>query len=84
MNYDILLTAPKISNKKSLFLGLIQTKWCRLSESNQQPIDYKSIALPVELRRRLLYYNSFIKNKNQVKNKKKLKIFLEGKNVYKF
>ena len=23
--------------------------WCRLSESNQQPIDYKSIALPIEL-----------------------------------
>ena len=25
--------------------------WCRLLESNQQPIDYKSIALPVELSR---------------------------------
>ena len=27
------------------------TKWCRLSESNQQPDDYKSTALPIELRR---------------------------------
>ncbi len=27
------------------------SRWCRLSESNQQPIDYKSIALPIELRR---------------------------------
>ncbi len=26
-------------------------KWCRLSESNQQPTDYKSVALPIELRR---------------------------------
>ena len=25
--------------------------WCRLSESNQQPTDYKSVALPIELRR---------------------------------
>ena len=25
--------------------------WCLLPESNQQPIDYKSIALPIELRR---------------------------------
>ena len=29
-------------------------KWCRLSESNQQPDDYKSTALPIELRRRLV------------------------------
>ena len=28
--------------------------WCRLSESNQQPDDYKSTALPIELRRRMV------------------------------
>ncbi len=28
--------------------------WCRLSESNQQPTDYKSVALPIELRRHFL------------------------------
>ena len=28
-------------------------KWCRLSESNQQPDDYKSTALPIELRRHI-------------------------------
>ena len=27
--------------------------WCRLSESNQQPTDYKSVALPIELRRQI-------------------------------
>ena len=27
--------------------------WCRLSESNQQPDDYKSTALPIELRRHI-------------------------------
>ena len=26
--------------------------WCRLSESNQSPTDYKSVALPDELKRR--------------------------------
>ena len=25
--------------------------WCRLSESNQRPTDYKSVALPTELSR---------------------------------
>ena len=30
------------------------TKWCRLSESNQQPDDYKSTALPIELRRHMV------------------------------
>ena len=32
----------------------LKIKWCRLSESNQQPIDYKSIALPIELRRQMV------------------------------
>ena len=27
--------------------------WCRLKESNLQPIDYKSIALPIEPSRHL-------------------------------
>ena len=31
----------------------IMNVWCRLSESNQQPDDYKSTALPIELRRHL-------------------------------
>ncbi len=26
--------------------------WCRLAESNHQPTDYDSVALPIELRRR--------------------------------
>ena len=26
-------------------------RWCRLPELNQQPTDYKSVALPIELRR---------------------------------
>ena len=26
-------------------------KWCRLSDSNQPPTDYKSVALPDELKR---------------------------------
>jgi hypothetical protein len=25
--------------------------WCRLTESNRQPTDYDSVALPIELRR---------------------------------
>ena len=28
-----------------------QKKWCRLRESNPQPTDYKSVALPVTLSR---------------------------------
>ncbi len=28
-------------------------KWCRREESNPQPTDYKSVALPIELHRRL-------------------------------
>ncbi len=34
--------------------------WCRLSESNQSPTDYKSVALPDELKRhttQLVYRN---------------------------
>ncbi len=30
----------------------IPPKWCRLRESNPQPTDYKSVALPVTLSRR--------------------------------
>lgn len=29
----------------------ISPKWCRLSDSNQPPTDYKSVALPNELKR---------------------------------
>ena len=38
---------PKSSASASSAIGA----WCRLSESNQQPDDYKSTALPIELRR---------------------------------
>ena len=38
---------PKSSASASSAIGA----WCRLSESNQQPTDYKSVALPIELRR---------------------------------
>ena len=30
--------------------------WCRLKDLNPQPTDYKSVALPVELSRRLYFY----------------------------
>ncbi len=32
---------------------LYQLEWCRLPESNWRPTDYKSVALPTELSRRL-------------------------------
>ena len=41
---------PKSSASASSAIGA----WCRLSESNQQPDDYKSTALPIELRRLLI------------------------------
>ena len=31
--------------------GISPFKWCRLSDSNQSPTDYKSVALPNELKR---------------------------------
>ena len=40
-------------------------QWCRQTESNRQPIDYKSIALPIELCRQMLIYNNFFIIKNQ-------------------
>ncbi len=33
------------------FAILLFEKWCLLPELNQQPTDYKSVALPIELRR---------------------------------
>ena len=44
---------PKSSASASSAIGA----WCRLSESNQQPDDYKSTALPIELRR---HYKRFV------------------------
>ena len=32
--------------------GALTVGWCRLSESNGRPTDYKSVALPTELKRR--------------------------------
>ncbi len=32
---------------------MLLIRWCRLSESNQQPTDYKSVPLPIELRRHM-------------------------------
>ena len=34
-------------------------KWCRLSESNGWPTDYKSVALPTELKRHFQFENFF-------------------------
>ena len=34
-------------------------QWCRLSDSNQPPADYKSAALPDELKRQHEYYINF-------------------------
>lgn len=31
--------------------GTLKTTWCRLQESNPQPTDYKSVALPIVLNR---------------------------------
>ncbi len=46
---------------------MINLKWCCLSESNQQPIDYKSIALPVELRQHFLNHTIYFWKRNQEK-----------------
>ena len=35
-------------------------EWCRLSDSNQPPADYKSAALPDELKRQRDYYINFL------------------------
>ena len=32
-------------------MGTVSLSWCREPESNQQPTDYKSVALPIELSR---------------------------------
>ena len=32
---------------------MFKKKWCRLSDSNQSPADYKSAALPNELKRHI-------------------------------
>jgi hypothetical protein len=31
--------------------------WCRREDLNPQPTDYKSVALPIELPRHLVWYN---------------------------
>ena len=41
----------------SCFIFLKQ--WCRLAESNHQPTDYKSVALPIELRRQKFVVRTF-------------------------
>ena len=55
---------PKSSASASSAIAAV---WCRLSESNQQPDDYKSTALPIELRRliRTLNNNMCLSNKFQ-------------------
>ena len=35
--------------KKSKMRLVISNKWCPHTDSNREPIDYKSIALPIEL-----------------------------------
>ena len=52
---------PKSSasaNSAILALFNFKKKWCRLSESNQSPTDYKSVALPDELKRHNKYGGS--------------------------
>ena len=45
-----------INKKKKItpYEVMFYSRWCRLSESNQQPDDYKSTALPIELRRHMV------------------------------
>ena len=50
--------APRLAHAPFTFLT---TKlWCRLPGSNWAPTDYKSVALPNELRRRIktIYYST--------------------------
>ena len=42
--------------KKLLIKGVNNFLWCRLSESNQSPTDYKSVALPDELKRLIKWW----------------------------
>ena len=53
--------------------------WCRLSESNQQPTDYKSVALPIELRRHIywMYYIFRFYNTFNIYNIKAMKFELD-------
>ncbi len=43
---------PKVTDLQSVAFSHFATspkKWCRNQESNPEPTDYKSVALPVEL-----------------------------------
>ena len=59
------------------FLALLQLigtsvkPWCRMSESNQRPTDYKSVALPAELIRQSLRAYKLYDCKGQVKKNQK-------------
>ena len=55
---------PKSSASASSAIGA----WCRLPESNQQPDDYKSTALPIELRRHIRLINARLLYKKLILN----------------
>ena len=54
------LTAYKLTNKKGLTSSRSKSFryfWCPLSDSNRPPTDYKSVALPDELKgQRVIFY----------------------------
>jgi hypothetical protein len=46
----------RLINKKSSPLWTAFKPWSLLSGSNQRPTDYKSVALPAELRRQFYFF----------------------------
>ena len=52
-------TEPKGTELQSAAFSHFATppSWCRLKDLNPQPTDYKSVALPIELSRRIFYFN---------------------------
>ena len=61
----VYLIASKGQFKRTLFFTVYQYKeiiWCRLPGSNWRPTDYKSVALPTELSRRVLESVSILAN----------------------
>ena len=49
------INVVSLKNKKTPILRRYN-KWCRPPESNQQPTDYKSVALPIELGRHFVNF----------------------------
>jgi hypothetical protein len=86
-----------LSHLATLVYPLFLFKKSRLPESNQRPTDYKSVALPAELKRLLMLFertyplkrdckgnNTFELRKKIIKNKKFFGIIFEAKIISKF